>query len=163
MDINATLFFQMVVFLFFVWFTQKFIWPPLMKAMKERRKKIIAGLNAAQRGNRSLVIAQEKAKEILRKAKQKGSQAVDQADAQAAQIVDEARIRGKEENRRLVMRGKQEVEQEFLMAKNALCAEMSSLIISGAEKILGKEVDQKAHNKMIDELIGQIGKQESES
>ena len=156
MEINATLLGQMITFFLFVWFTLKFIWPPLMKAIKERQRKISAGLNAAERGNKSLALAQQKSKEIMQEAKGKASDIVDKAHTHAGQIIDEEKAKGKAEYLRITEHGKKDVEQQVSKAKETLSADLAALVIVGAEKILEKEIDKAAHNKMIEELISRI-------
>lgn len=156
MNLNATLLGQVVIFILFVWFTLKYIWPPLMKAMKDRQKKIVDGLAAAEQGRHKLQLAKAKVEGMLREAKQESSNILDQTNMQASKIVDAAKIRAQKEGQRLIDGAKIEIEQQIQSTKEALQKELTQLVIAGAGKILEKEVDQKTHEKMLDQLISEI-------
>ena len=156
MDINATLLGQMITFILFVWFTLKFVWPPLIKAMRERQRKIAKGLSAAERATKSLELAQQKSTATLREAKQEATHVIDQSHTQAGKIIDEAKGRGRSERQLIVEHGHKEIEHQKAKAEKALQKEVADLVIRGAKKVLEKEVDEKTHAKMIDSLITQI-------
>lgn len=156
MDLNITLIFEMFVFAAFILVTMKFIWPPIMKALDERKKKIADGLEAAEQGQRKLNLAEQKSAEILQNTKQQASGIIDNSNDRASKIIEEAKERGTQENKRIVDNAKTEIAQQARQAKETLLQEISSMIIAGAEKIMQKDVDQATHNKMLDELIATI-------
>ena len=156
MSINATLIGQIIVFAILVWFTMKFVWPPLTQALEDRRKKIAEGLASAERGEHELELAQKKAADILREARQQASEIVDQANRRGNDMVEEARVNAREEAERIVASGHAQVEQELSQAREELRGKLSSLSLSAAAKILGREVDEAAHRGMLDELAKQL-------
>lgn len=156
MNINATLLGQILVFIIFLWVTLKYIWPPLLKAMKEREKKIAEGLEAGERGRVRLETAKSKTAEMVRVAKQKAAKTLEQATAKANQMIEEAKEQGAQENQRIVAHAQIEIDQQIQRAKEALRLDLSALIIQGAEKILEKEVDKKSHEKLMDQLITEL-------
>ena len=156
MNINATLIGQIITFAIFVWFCMKFVWPHLLGAMHEREKKIADGLDAANRAERDLELAKEKAASQLRESKEKAAEIIEQANKRANQIIDEAKETARAEGERLKAAAQSEIEQEVNRAKEALRKQVSELAVTGAAKILGKSVDAAAHadllNKLADEL-----------
>lgn len=152
MNINFTLIAQAITFAIFVWFTVKFVWPPLLNAIEKRQKEIADGLAAAQEGKMSLEIASKKNAESLEQTKQKGAEILGQAEKRAAQIIDEAKITANTEAERIKASAQSEIEQEINSAKENLRGQISSLAIAGAEKILDKEIDKKAHADMLSKL-----------
>ncbi|SFN62314.1 F-type H+-transporting ATPase subunit b [Formivibrio citricus] len=145
MDINASLIGQAITFAILVWFTMKFVWPPLVKAMDERAAKIAEGLSAADRAKQDLELAEKRAAERLREAKQHAAEIVAQAEKRAAQIVDEAKDDAKQEGNRLIAGAQAEIEQQVQHAKETLRQQVAELAVAGAEKILQREVDQNKH------------------
>lgn len=158
MDLNITLIFEMIVFAAFILVTMKFVWPPIMKALDERKKKIADGLEAAEQGQRKLNLAQQKSAEILQDTKNKASNIIDGSNDRANKIIEEAKERGTQENKRIVDSAQTEIAQQVRQVKETLLQEMSGMIISGAEKIMQKDIDQATHDKMLDELIATIDK-----
>lgn len=156
MGINATLIGQMITFALLVWFTMKFVWPPLTAAMKERQQKIADGLAAAQRGHQEKTLAENKATEILKEAKAQSSEILGRAEKRSSEIIDEAKGEAREEGERLLALARSEVEQEMIRAREALRAEVALLAVAGAEQILAKEVDASAHSKLLDNLARQL-------
>jgi len=154
--LNATLIGQIITFLVFVWFTKKFVWPPVLKAMQERQQKIADGLAAAERGERQLKEADVKAQDVLREARQQAASIVDQANKRGSEIVEEAKSNARVEGERLVNAAKAEIEQEVARAREALRAEVAGIAVAGAGRILQREIDAKAHAKLLDELTAQI-------
>lgn len=145
MNLNATLFAQLVVFFILAWFTMQFVWPPIVKALDERAKKIADGLAAAERGKHDLELATKRSADALREGKEKAADLLAQAEKRAAQIIEEAKIAAKVEADRIVAAGKVEADQEVVRAKEHLREQVSALVVSGAEKILRREIDAKAH------------------
>lgn len=156
MNINMTLFGQMITFAIFVWFCMKFVWPPISNAMAERQKQIADGLDAADRANRDLEVAQEKVGERLRESKQEASAIIDQANKRANQIIDEAKDLARVEGDRLKLSAQTEIDQEINRAKETLRAQVAVLAVAGAEKILERSVDQGAHKDILDKLAAQL-------
>lgn len=149
MDINASLIGQAITFAILVWFTMKFVWPPLVKALDERAARIADGLAAADRARQDLENAEKKAAERLREAKQHAAEIIAQTEKRAAQIVDEAKENAKQEGERLIAGAQAEIEQQIQHAKEVLRQQVSELAIAGAEKILQREVDQTKHAEIL--------------
>ena len=156
MNINLTLIAQLVSFAVFVWFTMKFIWPPLVRAMDERKAKIADGLAAAERGQHEQVLAQERAKEYLHEAKQQAAEIKAKAEKQAAMMVEEAKGKAQEEGARQLAVAQAEIEQETNKAREHLRAKVAELALAGAEKILRKEIDADAHKDIVEAVAKQI-------
>ena len=145
MSINATLIVQMIVFAILVWFTMKFIWPPITAALDERAKKIADGLAAAERGKQDLELATKRSTEALREGKEKAAELIGNAEKRAAQLIEEAKVNAKAEADRIVAGAKAEIDQEAVRAKEQLREQVASLVVSGAEKILRREINTQAH------------------
>lgn len=156
MNINLTLIGQSITFAVFVWFCMKFVWPPIMNALHERKTKIADGLAAAERGVHEQELAEKRATEQLHEAKEKASEIIAKAEKRASEIVDESKNEARSEGERLVDAAKAEIDQEVQRAKEALRAELAAIVISGAEKVLEREVDATAHDDMIKKLATQI-------
>ncbi|MCJ8169441.1 F0F1 ATP synthase subunit B [Atopomonas sediminilitoris] len=156
MNINATLIGQSVAFFVFVMFCMKYVWPPVIQALQERQKKIADGLDAANRASRDLELAQEKVTQQLREAKTQAAEIVEQAKKTANQIVEESRDQARAEGDRLKAQAKAEIEQELNQVKDALRAQLGSLAVAGAEKILGASVDQNAHAELVNKLAAEL-------
>lgn len=156
MEINFTLIVQMLVFLAFVWFTMKFVWPPLAKAMEERQNKIADGLAAAERGRKELELAQHRVKDDLKQAKAQASDIMEKANRRAAQLIEEAKEEAKLEAQRQAKIAHEQLQQEINRAKDDLRKQVASLALAGAEKILDREVDAKANSALLDNLIEEI-------
>jgi F-type H+-transporting ATPase subunit b len=155
-NINLTLFGQMVTFAIFVWFCMKFVWPVIITAMEERQQKIADGLDAADRAMRDLEAAQDKATDQMKEAKQEAAGIVDQANKRANQIVDEAKQQAIIEGDRLKIAAEAEIEQEINRAKEELRASVAGLALAGAEKILEASIDDKANRALVDNLASQL-------
>lgn len=156
MNINLTLFGQMVTFAIFVWFCMKFVWPVIITAMEERQQKIADGLDAADRALRDLEAAQDKATDQMKEAKQEAAGIVDQANKRANQIVDEAKQQAITEGDRLKIAAEAEIEQEINRAKEELRASVAGLALAGAEKILEASIDDKANRALVDNLASKL-------
>lgn len=156
MNINLTLIAQLLSFAVFVWFTMRFIWPPLTRAMDERKARIADGLAAAERGQHEQQLAQERALEQLHKAKQQAAEITAKAEKQAALIVEEAREKAQEEGSRQLAAAQSEIEQEANKAREELRARVAELAVAGAAKILHKEIDADAHKDILDAVARQI-------
>lgn len=156
MNINLTLFAQLVSFAVFVWFTMKFIWPPMAKAMDERKAKIADGLAAGERGTHELELARERALEHLHQAKQQAAEIKANAEKQAAMIVDDAKQSAQQEGARQLAAAQAEIEQQTNKAREQLREKVAELAVIGAEKILRKEIDANAHKDILDAAANQI-------
>lgn len=156
MNINLTLFAQSIVFAVFVWFCMKFVWPPIMHALEARRKQIADGLAAAERGKHEQELAQKRATEVLHEAKQQAQEIIAKAEKRAAEIVEEAKTEAKTEGQRIVSAAQSEIDQEVNRAKEGLRAQVVSIALAGASKVLERELDEKTHNDLLSKLAAQI-------
>ena len=156
MNINATLFGQAITFAIFVWFTMKYVWPPMMAAMQERQKRISDGLAAADRGSRALDEAREESEKLLKDAREQAQEILSAANRQANEAIESSKTQAREEGERIVATAKAEIETEINRARDALRREVGTLAVAGATQILGREVDDKAHADIIDGLAGRI-------
>ena len=146
----------MLVFLAFVWFTMKFVWPPLAKAMEERQEKIADGLSAAERGRKELELSQHRAKDELKQAKAQAAEIIDKATKRANQLVEEAKENAKIEADKETKLGREKLQQEINRVKDDLRRQVAQLAMFGAEKILKREVDKQANKDLLDSLIEEI-------
>ena len=146
----------MLVFAVFVWFTMKFVWPPLVKAMEERQEKIAEGLAAAERGRRELELAQHRAKDEMKQAKLQSAEIVEKANRRAAQILDEAKDDAREEAQKQSKLAEEHIAQEVNRAKDGLRKQVAALAVAGAEKILVREIDEQTNHALLDNLIKEI-------
>ena len=156
MNIGITMLSQAVAFALFIWFTVKFIWPPLMNAIEQRQRKIAEGLAAGERGKQDLELAAKRAAEEIQLARSKAGEIISQAEKRGAAVIEEAKNAAKAEAERIVIGAKAEIEQEVFRAKEALRAQVSVLALAGAEKILKREIDAKAHADVLNELAAQV-------
>jgi F-type H+-transporting ATPase subunit b len=152
MNLNATLFAQFVVFFILALFTMKFIWPPLIKALDERAKKIADGLAAADRGKADLAAAEKRASAELATARDEGQKRIGEAEKRGQQIVDDAKKTAAEEAARIIANAKAEAEQQMTKAREALRGDVATLAVKGAEQILKREVDSAAHADLLNQL-----------
>lgn len=156
MNINLTLLGQMVTFMILVGVTMKYIWPPMMKALEDRRRQIADGLEAAERGHHELELARHKATENLRDAKLEAAKIIDQANQRGVRMIEDAKEKAREEGDRLMTLAKDQIAQEMQSAKQQLLKQVADLAISSAEKILEKKIDESANNYLVDQLIDEI-------
>ena len=156
MNINLTLFLQMITFAVFVWFCMKYIWPPIVNALAERKTKIAEGLAAAERGHHEQELGQKRAKEIMQEAKQHAADVVAQAQKRAAEIVEESKGDGNSERERILTAARAEIDQERNRAREELREKVAELAVAAAEKILQKEINAAAHKSIVDSFAKQI-------
>ena len=156
MNIGLTMLSQAVAFAIFIWFTIKFIWPPLMKAIEQRQKQIAEGLAAAERGKQDLELAAKRVAEEMQRARAEAGEIISQAEKRGAAVVEEAKSAAKAEAERIVTGAKAEIEQEVFRAKEALRTQVAVLAVAGAEKILKREVDAKAHAQLLSGLEAEL-------
>nr|WP_276611080.1 F0F1 ATP synthase subunit B [Wenzhouxiangella sp. XN24] len=151
-----TLFGQMLTFLVFVWFTKKFVWPPIMQALEERRARIAEGLAAAERGQKALEDADSQVAERLREARQQASQIIEQAERRGAELVEEAKENAQAAGERMLAQARAELEQDTNRAREALRGEVAAIALSGAQQLLEKEIDAGTHRELLDRLSSQL-------
>ena len=156
MNINLTLFGQMVTFAIFVWFCMRFVWPVILSAMEERQEKITQGLAAADEARQELADAKSSVINQMQIAKREASAIIDQANKRAVQIVEDAKAQAVEEGYRLNQATKAEIQQDFNRAKEELRASVAELAIAGAEKVLQKSVDDATHRELVDNLAQRL-------
>jgi len=156
MNINLTLIAQLASFAVFVMFTMKYVWPPLVRAMEQRKAKIADGLAAAERGAHEKELAQQRAKEKLHEAKQQSAEIVSRAEKRAVEIVEEAKGSAKLEGERILTAAKAEIDKEANKAREVLRIKVGELAVAGAEKILRKEINADAHKDIIESIASQV-------
>ena len=156
MSITFTLFAQTLAFILFIAFTVKFVWPPLLRAIEARQKQIADGLAAGEQGRKSLEISTRQAEEAIAEARARAAEIVSQAERRAAQLIEEAKGAAKEEGTREKAAAKAEIGQEVQRARELLREQVAALAVAGAEKILRREVDAKAHAELLEGIKKQL-------
>lgn len=156
MDFNATIIGQSIAFFVFVWFCMKFVFPPIVGLLEARQQRIADGLEAADRAQRDLHLAQNKAADGLREAKVQSAEIVDIANKRASQIVDDAKAKAREEGERLIAGAQAEIEMEIQRARETLRAQVAAIAIAGAEKILESSIDQAANEELVKKLASEL-------
>jgi F-type H+-transporting ATPase subunit b len=152
MNINLTLFAQAAVFLAFIGFTIKFVWPPLLKAIEARQKTIADGLAAADQGRKSLETSAKQAADEIQAARNRAAEILDHAEKRATQMIEAAKEAAKEEGGREKAAAKSEIEQDVSRARETLREQVAALAVAGAEKILRREVNAQAHAELLTQL-----------
>ena len=156
MNINWTIVGQSITFFVFIWFCWKFIWPPLIDAMRERQKTIADGLASAERAEKDLELAEVRATEQLKEAKEEAQKIIDQSRSRANQMIEEAKNDAREEGERLKEAAKAEIDQEINRAKEVLRAQVAALALNGAEKVLGATIDAEKHSEILNQLAAEL-------
>lgn len=156
MDINATLLVQMITFALFVWFTMRFVWPPISKALEDRQATITNGLAAAERGQRELELAKLRVSELLKEAKEQSASILERSNKQAAQLIEDAKNQAKAEGEKQLSLAKEQLAQEVNQAKDVLRQQVAALAVMGAEKLIEKNFDEAANQGLIDKLIQEL-------
>lgn len=156
MNINLTLFAQALTFFAFIWFTVKVVWPYMLRAIEARQKTIADGLAAADQGRKSLELSTRQADDAIRAARERAAEVVAQAEKRAVQMVEEAKAAAKDEGAREKAAAKAEIEQEVSRAREQLREHVATLAVAGAEKILRREVDARAHAELLDGIKKQL-------
>jgi len=156
MNFNLTLFAQAATFALFIWFTVKFVWPYMLRAIETRQKTIADGLAAAEQGKRSLEQSTHRADEEMQRARGRAAEVLAQTEKRSAQLIDEARSAAKEEGKREKTAAQAEIEQAVSRAREELRDQVAALALAGAEKILRREVDAKAHAELLDSIKKQL-------
>jgi F-type H+-transporting ATPase subunit b len=156
MDINATIIGQFITFAVLIWFTMRYVWPPITKAMQEREAKIAAGLEAADRSKRELEMAELKALSIVKEARHQASQIIEQANLHSAKLIEEAKAQANVEGARLLELAQGDIQHEVTKAKEELKKQLGSLAVTGAEKIIRRNLDAATHSDLLNELAAEI-------
>ena len=156
MNLNATLFAQLAVFLVLALFTMKFVWPPLMKALDERAERIANGLAAADRGKADLAAAEKRVQAELASARDEGQSRIADAEKRAAMIIDDAKKTAAEEAARIVAAARAEAEQQVTRVREELRGQVAALAVQGAEQILKREVNAEAHAALLSQLSTEL-------
>ncbi len=156
MNINLTLLMQAAAFAAFIWFTAKFVWPPLMRAIDTRQKQIADGLAAGEQGRQSLASTEKRIADMMSEAKVRSSEIIAQGDKLKIETIDAAKAQAKEEAARILAGAKAEIEQEIMRAREALRNQVADLAVAGAAKILKREVDAKAHADLLAAIRQQL-------
>ena len=156
MSFNLTLIAQAVAFALFIWFTIKFVWPPLLRAIEARQKQIADGLAAGEQGRKSLEVSKRQSDEAIAAARGRAAEIVAQAEKRGAQVVEEAKNAAKAEGEREKAAAKADIQQEVSRAREQLREQVAALAVAGAEKILRREVDAKAHADLLDGIKKQL-------
>jgi F-type H+-transporting ATPase subunit b len=156
MSITFSLVAQALAFALFIAFTVKFVWPPLLRAIEARQKQIADGLAAAEQGKKSLEVSARQADEAIQEARGRAAEIVGQAEKRAAQVIDEARGAAKAEGEREKAAAKADIQQEVARAREQLRDHVAALAVAGAEKILRREIDAKAHADLLEGIKKQL-------
>ena len=156
MNMNATLIGQAIAFAIFIAFCMKYVWPPIMQALEDRTKKIAEGLAAAERGRHEQELAEKRAQQVIHEAKEQANDIISQAQRRGNDIVDESKESARVECERILTTAQAEIEQEANRAKDELRGQVSTIALAGAAKILDREIDDKAHTDLLDELVSRI-------
>lgn len=156
MNLNATLFFQMIVFFVLAWFTMTFVWPPLTKALDDRRQKIADGLAAAEKGKADLAQAQARISLMEASAKSDNHSRLADAEKQAAALIEQARHEAEAEKARIIAQAQQDALQEVQRLRDTLRGDVAVLAVKGAEQILQREVDASTHAQLLEQLKAQL-------
>ncbi len=156
MNINVTLIVQMIVFATVVWFSMKFIWPLIMQAIEERNKTISEGLAAAEQGQKKLIDAESEASVLVKKARKQASTILDQANNRATSIMEEAKTDGEKQRSRIIVAAQEGAHQETAKPKEGRRAEIASLAVAGAQKILTREIKASDHETLLKKLAKKI-------
>lgn len=152
MSINATLFVQAIVFAILVWFTMKFVWPPITKALDERATKIAEGLAAADNAKSQLSSANKRVEEELVKSRNESAVRLAEAERRGQSLIEEAKARATEEGSKIIAAAKVEAEQQTVKARETLREQVAALAVKGAEQILRKEVNAGVHADLLGRL-----------
>lgn len=156
MDLNVTLFGQMIAFAIFIFVTMRYIWPPILKALDERQAKIAEGLQAAERSQNELKLSQKHIADELRGAKVQAAELIEHANQRAARIMEESKDSARSEAARIVEMAQSDIEQLRLAARDKLLKEVSDITLQGVERVLQQNVDRASHVRLVDQLIAEI-------
>ena len=152
MNINATLFLQAIVFAILVWFTMRYIWPPISTALDERARKIAEGLAAADKAKADLAAADRRVEEELARARNETAALRADAERRAQAVIEEAKARATEEGNKIIAAARADAEQQTVKAREALREQVAALAVKGAEQILRREVNAGVHAELLNRL-----------
>jgi len=155
-NINATLFLQAVVFAILVWFTMKFVWPPITKALDERAQKIADGLAAADKAKSELTSANKRVEEELAKSRSEATVRMAETERRAQTMIEDAKVKAVEEGNKIVAAARSEAEQQTVRAREILREQVAALAVKGAEQILRKEVNAGVHADLLGRLKAEL-------
>ena len=156
MSFNLTLIAQAVAFALFIWFTIKFVWPPMLRAIEARQKQVADGLAAAEQGKKSLEVSSKQADQAILEARARAAEIIAQAEKRGGQVVEEAKTVAKAEGDREKAAAKADIQQQAARAREQLREQVAALAVAGAEKILRREVDARAHADLLDGIKKQL-------
>jgi F-type H+-transporting ATPase subunit b len=156
MNLNATLLGQMITFAVFIWFTMKFVWPPITKAMREREKRIADGLAAAEQGGRDLELAQHRASEILEEARQKAAKIIEQANERSLRMIEQAKEDARKESEQLIKHANSQIAQAAEITKRELQTHVSDLAIKMTEKLLQQHLNTEAQRELLKQRVNEV-------
>ena len=156
MNLNATLFAQLVVFFILGWFTMRFVWPPIIRAIEERTTKIASGLEFADKTKNEYKNAEIKIEQDFRKAQQEIKARLQESDKKAIEIIEQAKLTANREASQIIESAKREAESEIIKLRDQLRKDVSVLALHGAERILKKEINQKAHDDILKRLEAEL-------
>ena len=156
MNINLTLIVQMIVFILLIWFTMRFVWPMILGPMNERESRIAKGLAAAEEGEKELSQARDKADVIIREARERANQIIDHAQHRATEVIEQAKGTASSEGARIVAAAQQQIELDTTRAKESLRREVAGIAVNAASKLLGREIDARAHADLLEQLAEEI-------
>jgi F-type H+-transporting ATPase subunit b len=155
-NINLTLIVQMIVFATLIWATMKWIWPGILGVMQERQRKIAQGLAAAEEGEKELSQARDKADAIIREARERANQIIDHAQHRANELIEQAKGAASSEGARILAAAQQQIELDTTRAKESLRREVAGIAVGAATKLLGREIDARAHADLLEQLAEEI-------
>ncbi len=153
---NLTLLGQMGTFAVLVFFVWRFLWGPLTRVLEERTKRIADGLAAAERGKHEQELAERRAAEVIREARSEAQEIIARGEKRATEIIEESKSEARAEGERLLTAARAEIEQEINRAREGLRVQVAALAVAGAERILGREIDQSTHTGMLDDLVTRL-------
>jgi F-type H+-transporting ATPase subunit b len=156
MDINITLFGEMITFAVLVWVMMKYVWPPIIKVLNERQQKIAEGLQAADRAKHDLELAHQHVSAQLNEAKTQSYVILEQANHQANTLIEDGRLKAQQEGEKLLANAKNNIEQEIIKAKEKLGKQTAEIAIKVAEKIIQQNINATSHQQLVDQLIEEI-------
>lgn len=156
MNINVTLFAQVVAFVLMIWFVNRVLWGPLSRLLAERQKRVADGLAAGEKGRHELELSEKRAKELLEQARSQAAAVLAQSERRATEIVEEAKAEARLQGERLVEAARSEIERETHRAREQLRSEVATLAAAGAAKIIKREIDRRAHDELMKELVSEI-------
>jgi len=156
MNINVTLFAQILAFVLMIWFVNRVLWGPLTGLLAERQKRIADGLAAAEKGKHDLELSEKRARELVQEARAQAAELLAQSEKRAGEIIEEAKAEARAQGERLITAAQAEIERESNRAREQLRSQVSTLAAAGASKIIKREIDRRAHEDLLKDLVSQI-------